>query len=340
MSLNGSGVFNVNSAGQPVVAGTLITAAAFNAYTADVAAALSTALYSDGQRVNAANQNMGGYKLTGLAAGSSAGDSVRYEQLPEGRNLTGGLNGKLTTVASANYPDVFATTVGNMIDYTGTVMCFGFAAAPQAGAERVLICAGAATFAPTVDFILDGFPAGTVYTAKPGDKVIVRAVTTTQFRATVQPVAGAVTYLLFQEQAASGTAGGTFTSGAWRTRGLNTETVDDFGFGTLGAGQVTLQPGTYRFRGIAAGYYVNRHQTRLQNITAGTTIASGMTAYSPAVAGASQTVSEVAGRFAIGSAAVFELQHRAETTEAMNGLGIAASFGTEVYSQLEFWRES
>ena len=58
MSLNGSGVFNVNSAGQPVVAGTLITAAAFNAYTADVAAALSTALHSDGQRVNAANQNM------------------------------------------------------------------------------------------------------------------------------------------------------------------------------------------------------------------------------------------------------------------------------------------
>ena len=55
MSLNGSGVFNVNSAGLPVVAGTLITSATFNAYTADVAAALSTALYSDGQRVNAAN---------------------------------------------------------------------------------------------------------------------------------------------------------------------------------------------------------------------------------------------------------------------------------------------
>lgn len=80
MSLNGSGVFNVNSAGQPVVAGTLNTAAAFNAYTADVAAALSTALYKDGQQLNAANQNMGGYKLTNLAAGSVAGDSLRYEQ--------------------------------------------------------------------------------------------------------------------------------------------------------------------------------------------------------------------------------------------------------------------
>lgn len=333
MSLNGSGVFNVNSAGQPVVAGTLITAAAFNAYTADVAAALSTALYSDGQRVNAANLAMGGFKLTGLAAGSAAGDSVRYEQLLTAVSA-------LTTVASAAAPDIFAATVGNMVDYTGTVMCFGFAAAPQAGAERVLLCADAATFAPGADFIVDGFPAGTVYTAKAGDKVIVRAVTTTRFRATIQPVAGPVTYLLFQEQAVSGTAGGDFTSGAWRTRGLNTEMVDDFAFGALGSGQVTLQPGTYRFRGIAAGHYVNRHQTRLQNITAGTTVAPGMTAYSPAAAGSSQTVSEVAGRFAIGSATVFELQHRAETTQVANGFGIASSFGTEVYSQLEFWRES
>ncbi len=81
MSLNGSGVFNVNTVGQPVVTDTTITAAAFNAYTADVAAALSTALYKDGQQLNAANQAMGGYRLTGLGAGTSPGDSVRYEQV-------------------------------------------------------------------------------------------------------------------------------------------------------------------------------------------------------------------------------------------------------------------
>ena len=188
MSLNGSGVFNVNSAGQPVVAGTLITAAAFNAYTADVAAALSTALYSDGQRVNDANQNMGGYKLTGLAAGAAPGDSVRYEQLPEGRNLTGGLNGKLTTVAShATTADIFATTAGNLIDWTGTATTTDFAAAPQAGAERTLICAAAAVFTAGANMLIDGLASGLSYTAAAGDKVIVRAVTTTQFRLTVQP---------------------------------------------------------------------------------------------------------------------------------------------------------
>lgn len=83
MSLNGSGVFNVNTAGQPVVSGTLITAAAFNAVMQDIATALSTALYKDGQQVNAANQAMGGFKLTGLGAGSSNGESVRYEQLAD-----------------------------------------------------------------------------------------------------------------------------------------------------------------------------------------------------------------------------------------------------------------
>ncbi len=190
MSLNGSGVFNVNSAGQPVVAGTLITAAAFNAYTADVAAALSTALYSDGQRVNDANQNMGGYKLTGLAAGSAPGDSVRYEQaaLLAGGNMAGALNGKLTTVAShATTADIFATTVGNLIDWTGTATTTAFAAAPQAGAERTLICAAAAVFTAGANMLIDGLESGLSYTAAAGDKVIVRAVTTAQFRLTVQP---------------------------------------------------------------------------------------------------------------------------------------------------------
>lgn len=80
MSLNGSGVFNVNSAGQPVVSGTLITATAFNAAMQDIATALSTALYKDGQQTVLANIPVGGFKLTGLGAGSMAGDSVRYEQ--------------------------------------------------------------------------------------------------------------------------------------------------------------------------------------------------------------------------------------------------------------------
>jgi hypothetical protein len=49
MSYNGSGTFNINSTGQPVVAGTIISAATFNALTADLATGLTTALTKDGQ---------------------------------------------------------------------------------------------------------------------------------------------------------------------------------------------------------------------------------------------------------------------------------------------------
>lgn len=49
MSRNGSGTMLINSAGQPVVAGTTITATAFNALTADLAVALTQSICVDGQ---------------------------------------------------------------------------------------------------------------------------------------------------------------------------------------------------------------------------------------------------------------------------------------------------
>jgi hypothetical protein len=54
MSYNGSGTFNINSAGQPVVAGTVISATAFNALTADLGVGLSTAITKDGQTTTTA----------------------------------------------------------------------------------------------------------------------------------------------------------------------------------------------------------------------------------------------------------------------------------------------
>ena len=53
MSYNGSGTFQINSAGQPVVTGTVISSTAFNALTADLATGLSTAITKDGQTTTA-----------------------------------------------------------------------------------------------------------------------------------------------------------------------------------------------------------------------------------------------------------------------------------------------
>jgi len=49
MSYNGSGTFQINTSGQPVIAGTVISSTAFNALTADLATGLSTAITKDGQ---------------------------------------------------------------------------------------------------------------------------------------------------------------------------------------------------------------------------------------------------------------------------------------------------
>ena len=54
MSYNGSGTFQINSSGQPVVTGTVISSTAFNALTADLATGLSTAVTKDGQTTTTA----------------------------------------------------------------------------------------------------------------------------------------------------------------------------------------------------------------------------------------------------------------------------------------------
>ena len=54
MSYNGSGTFQINTSGQPVVTGTVISSSAFNALTADLANGLSTAITKDGQTATTA----------------------------------------------------------------------------------------------------------------------------------------------------------------------------------------------------------------------------------------------------------------------------------------------
>jgi len=54
MSYNGSGTFQINTTGQPVVTGTVISSTAFNALTADLATGLSTAITKDCQTATTA----------------------------------------------------------------------------------------------------------------------------------------------------------------------------------------------------------------------------------------------------------------------------------------------
>lgn len=76
MSFNGAGLFQINTAGQPVVDNTLIDTTVFNALTTDLATGLSTCVTKDGQTTPTANIPMGGFKITGLGLGTATTDAM------------------------------------------------------------------------------------------------------------------------------------------------------------------------------------------------------------------------------------------------------------------------
>lgn len=132
------------------------------------------------------------------------------------------------------------------------------------------------------------------------------------------------------EQESVGTNGGTFTSGIWQTRVLNSMTTINNTV-ALSNNQFTLNPGIYTIVVTAPGYEVDNHQIRLQNITNGVATLMGTSAYSPN-SGGSMTSSSINGQFAVSVPTVFEIQHMCATTQANDGLGIASGFGNEIYT--------
>lgn len=145
-------------------------------------------------------------------------------------------------------------------------------------------------------------------------------------------------YILIQDQKTQNTAGGTFTTGAWQKRDLNTEVVDTHNLASIAASVITLQPGTYRCRWDCPTFStVLAHQSKLIN-TSDTIEYMGS---SQRNATATSVVDRSIGvtRFRITAAKNFELQHRCAQTVATNGFGAVANLGTEVYSTIEFWRE-
>lgn len=162
-----------------------------------------------------------------------------------------------------------------------------------------------------------------------------------------QGVAGAVTfqtagetpYILIQDIKSSGTNGGTFTSGSFQTRTLNTVTADRFGILiSFSSNQFTLPAGTYRILAESPAFLTDRHQARLMNISDSAVMLNGTSSYNSSSGTQAQTTSIVRGIVAIASQKTFELQHRCSVTAATNGLGIAANYGNnEIYSSVEIW---
>lgn len=138
---------------------------------------------------------------------------------------------------------------------------------------------------------------------------------------------------IVEENQTSATAGGTFTSGADRTRVLNTEVSDLAGLVTVASNQITItNAGTYEISWSAPAFRVDRHQSFLYNITSAAEVKRGSSEH--AQDATAQTRSVGSAIVVLAASAVFEIRHRCTTTRATDGLGLAASFGTEIFTQV------
>ena len=116
MSYNGSGTFIINSTGQPVVAGTVITSSAFNALTTDLANGLSTAITKDGQTTVTNNIPLNNFKVTSLGAGTALTDAAQLAQVQSGASILLTVTGTDTYAGTAT-PTPTAYAAGNVFTF-------------------------------------------------------------------------------------------------------------------------------------------------------------------------------------------------------------------------------
>ena len=104
--------------------------------------------------------------------------------------FTGAQNFARATVASHATNSAIWPASGNQINFTGTATVTAFPNAPQAGAERVLICAGACSFVASANLEIDGTPSGGTLVCAVGDIVVVRAISVSATRLSIVRYAG------------------------------------------------------------------------------------------------------------------------------------------------------
>ena len=180
-------------------------------------------------------------------------------------------------------------------------------------------------------------------TPQDGSTIISNATISVEARIPIQDWSSDVTFLaavpvqkiaFLKDVKAAATDGGTFTSGAWQTRDLNT-VEGDSEIVSLSANQFTLQAGKYVIEASAPVLSVNAHIAKLKNITDNSDEAIGEACYTSS-ADVSTNKSSILAIVEISSAKTFEIQHQCQTTKATNGLGVGSVFGvSSVFTQVK-----
>jgi hypothetical protein len=145
--------------------------------------------------------------------------------------------------------------------------------------------------------------------------------------------------VIVEDQKASGSDGGAFTSGARRTRTLNTLVRNNGSLASLASNLLTLPAGSYFAMWDAPAGTVDPHQSFLVNATDGTDIKAGTSEYAKAANGV-RNRSFGSAVFTLAAAKALSVQHQCTTTNSTDGFGTGGGFGTEVYTRLQIWKLS
>jgi hypothetical protein len=270
VSYNGSGVFNINTAGQPVVTGTVISSTAFNALTSDLGTGLSTAITKDGQTTATARipfaQGINSSLVTDATSTTTgsiitAGGAGIAKSLYVGlaANIGGGVDKLTSATGVVSVASATAPTTGQVLTATsGTVATWQTPTVTSAATPTVLGSVYGATSSASVYTTSLGYQAATTNSAGTN-------ITAIGYQSGYNTTAGPNTYL------GSG-------SGQGNSSGTNNVAIGFRNLGYAGAGGAqsynvavgdqTLAYNTTGGSNVAVGYFALYANTTASNNTA------------------------------------------------------------------------
>ena len=146
----------------------------------------------------------------------------------------------------------------------------------------------------------------------------------------------------------SGTNGGGFTNGAWRTRDLNTVISDPDYIVTIESDthtvsghtsryKFTLGAGTYLISWSAGVYKVGSHVTRLYDVTGTASLGYGMSGFGGT---GNESQNQSPGSFIHAPTAnnTYEIQHQSGSTQGTNGFGVANGISDNIYTKVVIYK--
>jgi len=142
--------------------------------------------------------------------------------------------------------------------------------------------------------------------------------------------------IFLRDQKAQNTNGGTFTAGAWQVRNINVKENDVYGLCSIADNRYTLEGG-YRWivKAKSPCNSVIRHMLRLWSVSDNLVVANGNSGFASGTQDWAHLTTLML--WAAGSTKTFELQHRAQTTVATTGLGVASNLAQEEYTVIELY---